>query len=100
MKGILGTKIGMTQVWKNDRAVPVTVILAGPCPVVQRRTPDKDGYEAVQLGFRPQKAQRVNKPLKGHFAKAGVCLFIHISEPTRRRGISYAVFCLKKKKKK
>jgi len=72
MKGILGTKIGMTQVWKNDRAVPVTVILAGPCPVVQRRTPDKDGYEAVQLGFRPQKAQRVNKPLKGHFAKAGV----------------------------
>ena len=72
MKGILGTKVGMTQVWKNDRAVPVTVILAGPCPVVQRRTPDKDGYAAVQLGFRPQKAQRVNKPLKGHFAKAGV----------------------------
>jgi len=72
MKGILGTKVGMTQVWKNDRAVPVTVILAGPCPVVQRRTADKDGYEAVQLGFQTQKAQRVNKPMKGHFAKSGV----------------------------
>ncbi|MBF6595360.1 MAG: 50S ribosomal protein L3 [Thermaceae bacterium] len=72
MKGILGTKVGMTQVWKNDRAVPVTVILAGPCPVVQRRTADKDGYEAVQLGFQTQKAQRVNKPMKGHFAKFGV----------------------------
>jgi len=72
MKGILGTKVGMTQVWKNDKAVPVTVILAGPCPVVQRKTAEKDGYEAVQLGFEGKKAQRVNKPLKGHFAKAGV----------------------------
>lgn len=72
MKGILGTKVGMTQVWKNDRAVPVTVILAGPCPVVQRRTTDKDGYEAVQLGFQARKAHRVNKPMKGHFAKSGV----------------------------
>lgn len=72
MKGILGTKVGMTQVWKGDKAVPVTVILAGPCPVVQRKTADRDGYEAVQLGFQSQKAQRVNKPAKGHFAKAGV----------------------------
>jgi len=72
MKGILGTKVGMTQVWKGDSAVPVTVILAGPCPVVQRKTADKDGYGAVQLGFQSQKAQRVNKPAKGHFAKAGV----------------------------
>lgn len=72
MKGILGTKVGMTQVWKGDKAVPVTVILAGPCPVVQRKTADKDGYEAVQLGFQSQKAQRVNKPAKGHFARAGV----------------------------
>lgn len=72
MKGILGTKVGMTQVWKNDKAIPVTVILAGPCPVVQRKTADRDGYEAVQLGFQAKKAQRVNKPLKGHFAKAGV----------------------------
>lgn len=72
MKGILGTKVGMTQVWKNDKVVPVTVIQAGPCPVVQRKTADKDGYEAVQLGFESKKAQRVNKPLKGHFAKAGI----------------------------
>ncbi|AEB12461.1 50S ribosomal protein L3 [Marinithermus hydrothermalis] len=72
MKGILGAKIGMTQIWKDDRAIPVTVILAGPCPVVQRRTVEKDGYEAVQLGFLPQKPQRVNKPMKGHFEKAGV----------------------------
>ncbi len=72
MKGILGTKVGMTQVWKNDKVVPVTVIQAGPCPVVQRRTADKDGYEAVQLGFQSQKPHRVNKPLKGHFARAGV----------------------------
>jgi large subunit ribosomal protein L3 len=60
MKGILGTKVGMTQIWKGDKAVPVTVILAGPCPVVQRKTIEKDGYEAVQLGFQ------------SHFAKAGV----------------------------
>ncbi|MCS7067422.1 MAG: 50S ribosomal protein L3 [Meiothermus sp.] len=72
MKGILGTKVGMTQVWKGDKAIPVTVILAGPCPVVQRKTTEKDGYEAVQLGFQSQKSQRVNKPLKGHFAKAGI----------------------------
>jgi large subunit ribosomal protein L3 len=72
MKGILGTKVGMTQVWKNDKAVPVTVILAGPCPVVQRKTTEKDGYEAVQLGFEAKKAHRVNKPLKGHFKKGGV----------------------------
>lgn len=72
MKGILGTKVGMTQIWKGDKAVPVTVILAGPCPVVQRKTIEKDGYEAVQLGFQSQKPQRVNKSAKGHFAKAGV----------------------------
>jgi large subunit ribosomal protein L3 len=72
MKGILGTKVGMTQVWKGDKAIPVTVILAGPCPVVQRKTADKDGYEAVQLGFQSQKAQRVSKPARGHFARAGV----------------------------
>ena len=72
MKGILGTKVGMTQVWKGDKAVPVTVILAGPCPVVQRKTADKDGYTAVQLGFQPKRTKLVNKHTKGHFAKAGV----------------------------
>ena len=74
-RGILGTKLGMTQIFDDDgRVVPVTVVRAGPCPVTQVRTPDRDGYRAVQLGFGTVK--RVNKPLAGHFAKAGV-------EPTR-----------------
>ena len=72
MKGILGTKIGMTQIWKNDRAIPVTVVLAGPCPVVQRKTAQTDGYEAVQIGYAPKAERKVNKPMQGHFAKAGV----------------------------
>ncbi|MDM7324080.1 MAG: 50S ribosomal protein L3 [Thermus sp.] len=72
MKGILGLKVGMTRIYREDRAIPVTVILAGPCPVVQRRTPEKDGYTAVQLGFLPQNPKRVNRPMKGHFARAGV----------------------------
>ena len=71
MKGILGTKIGMTQIWKDDRAVPVTVILAGPCPVVQRKTNETDGYEAVQIGFGERKAKGLNKPELGHLNKAG-----------------------------
>ncbi len=71
MKGILGTKIGMTQIWKDNRAVPVTVILAGPCPVVQRKTNETDGYEAVQIGFGERKAKGLNKPELGHLNKAG-----------------------------
>lgn len=75
-RAILGTKLGMTQIFDEDgRVVPVTVVKAGPCPVVQVRTPERDGYSAVQLGFGAVK--RVNKPLAGHFAAAGV-------EPTRR----------------
>ncbi|MCQ7564596.1 50S ribosomal protein L3, partial [Salmonella enterica] len=61
MKGILGTKIGMTQIWKNDRAIPVTVVLAGPCPIVQRKTAQTDGYEAVQIGYAPKAERKVNK---------------------------------------
>ncbi|OLV15425.1 50S ribosomal protein L3 [Deinococcus marmoris] len=72
MKGLLGTKIGMTQIWKGDRAVPVTVVLAGPCPVVQRKTAQSDGYEAVQIGFAPKAERKVNRPAMGHFKKAGV----------------------------
>ena len=72
MKGLLGTKIGMTQIWKGDRAVPVTVVLAGPCPVVQRKTAQTDGYEAVQIGFAPKAERKVNRPAMGHFKKAGV----------------------------
>ena len=70
---ILGRKLGMTQVWDDDdNVVPVTVILAGPCTVSQVKTKETDGYEAVQIGFGDIKAKKVNKPMKGHFAKAGV----------------------------
>lgn len=72
MKGILGTKIGMTQIWKGDKAIPVTVVLAGPCPVVQRKSKQTDGYEAVQIGYAPKREKSVNKPEAGHFKKAGV----------------------------
>ncbi|WP_293914615.1 50S ribosomal protein L3 [Deinococcus sp.] len=72
MKGILGTKIGMTQIWKGDRAIPVTVVLAGPCPVVQRKTAATDGYEAVQVGFAPKSEKRITRPQLGHLKKAGV----------------------------
>jgi large subunit ribosomal protein L3 len=71
--GIIGKKIGMTQVFgPNGAVVPVTVIQAGPCVVVQRKTSAKDGYEAVQLGFvEPKAPKRVTKPLRGHFEKTG-----------------------------
>jgi large subunit ribosomal protein L3 len=71
-KGILGKKVGMTQVFRSDgRAVPVTVVEAGPCVVVQKKTTATDGYEAIQLGFGEQKERLVTKPMKGHFRKAG-----------------------------
>ncbi|MFA5552272.1 MAG: 50S ribosomal protein L3 [Trueperaceae bacterium] len=80
MKGILGTKVGMTQVWKDDRLVPVTVVLAGPCPVVQRKEPASDGYSAVQLGWHELQEKRVNKPSLGHFKRAGVAPQRHLVE--------------------
>ena len=74
-KGIIGKKIGMTQIFdENAKMIPVTVIEAGPCVVVQKKTTENDGYEAVQLGFGDISEKAVNKPLKGHFAKAGVAL--------------------------
>ena len=73
MKGLIGKKLGMTSVYdESGTAVPVTVIEAGPCVVVQRKDNDKEGYTAVQLGFEDQKEQRLNKPDLGHFKKAGV----------------------------
>lgn len=68
-KGLIGKKLGMTQVFEGEEAIPVTVIEAGPCLVTQLRTPDKDGYSAVQLGFEEIKETKLNKPLKGHFEK-------------------------------
>jgi large subunit ribosomal protein L3 len=73
MKGILGTKLGMTQVFdESNRIVPVTVVKAGPCVVTQVRTQEKDGYQAVQLAFGAIDPRKVNKPETGHFTKAGV----------------------------
>ena len=70
-KAILGTKIGMTQIFDEmGKVIPVTVILAGPCTVVQKKTVETDGYEAIQVGYGEIKDKKVNKPLKGHFAKA------------------------------
>ena len=74
VQGIIGRKVGMTQVYAEDgRAFPVTVIVAGPCVVVQRKAKDKDGYSAVQLGLvESRKVKRVTKAMKGHFDKAGL----------------------------
>ena len=72
--GLIGKKVGMTQLFdENGKVVPVTVIEAGPCPVVQRKTAASDGYEAIQIGFWPQlKAKRVTRPMRGHFEKVKV----------------------------
>jgi large subunit ribosomal protein L3 len=77
--GILGRKVGMTTIFdENGQAIPVTVVKAGPCYIVQRRTIEKDGYSAVQLGFEEIPERKVNKPMLGHFKKAGVkpCRFL------------------------
>ena len=69
--GILGRKLGMTQVFRNDVRVPVTVIQAGPCTVLQVKTEATDGYNAVQLGFADKKEKRTTRPMLGHFVKSG-----------------------------
>ena len=81
MPGLLGKKIGMMSVFSADgKNVPCTVIEAGPCAVTQVKTIEKDGYEAVQIGFQDQKENRVNAPLAGHFKKAGVTPKRHLAE--------------------
>jgi large subunit ribosomal protein L3 len=80
-KGIIGKKIGMTQIFdESGKVIPVTVIEAGPCVVVQKKTVENDGYEAVQLGYGDVKVTRVNKPMKGHFDKADVACKKEIKE--------------------
>ena len=80
-KGVLGTKLGMTQVWDADnRVVPVTVIQAGPCVVTQVRTPETDGYSAIQLAYGAIDPRKVTKPQAGHFEKAGVTPRRHVVE--------------------
>lgn len=73
VKGILGRKLGMTQIFDEEgKAVPVTVIEAGPCLVVQKKTVATDGYDAIQVGFLPRKDKHTTKPVKGHFAKSSL----------------------------
>jgi len=81
INGLLGKKIGMSQVFAADgQRIPVTVLEAGPCTILQKKTAEADGYEAVQLGFGAKKAHRANKPAMGHFKKAGKGAFSHIRE--------------------
>lgn len=90
MKAILGKKVGMTQIFKESgEVVPVTVIEAGPEVVTQIKTLEKDGYNAVQVGFEDQKPHRVNKPLTGHFEKSGVTPKKHVAEFRNDEGETY-----------
>lgn len=90
--GVLGEKLGMTQVWDADnRLVPITVIKAGPCVVTQVRTPEVDGYGAVQLGFGAIDPRKVNKPEGGHFEKAGVAPRRYLVEIRTANAADYAV---------
>ncbi|HZU55869.1 MAG TPA: 50S ribosomal protein L3 [Actinocrinis sp.] len=92
MKGLLGEKLGMTQVWDADnRVVPVTVVKAGPCVVTQVRDTEKDGYAAVQIAFGEIDPRKVNKPRKGHFDKAGVTPRRHLVELRTDDAADYAL---------
>ncbi len=92
MKTLLGKKIGMTQIFAEDGTViPVTVVEAGPETVLQVKTVETDGYNAVQVGYEDQKPQRVNKPMTGHFEKAGATPKKHIAEFRVEDGESYEV---------
>ena len=90
-KGIIGKKLGMTQIFADNGAViPVTVIEAGPCVVTQKKTTETDGYNAIQVGYEDVSAKHVNKPAKGHFEKAGVQAKKHLKE-FRLEGAEYNV---------
>ena len=92
VQGLLGEKLGMTQVWDDgNRLVPVTVVKAGPCVVTQVRTADVDGYSAVQIAFGAIDPRKVNKPLAGHFAKAGVTPRRHLVELRTADASNYTV---------
>jgi len=91
IKGVLGEKLGMTQVWDaNNRVVPVTVVKAGPCVVTQVRSIEKDGYAAVQIAFGDIDPRKVNQPEKGHFEKAGLAPRRHLVELRTSDASEYA----------
>lgn len=90
-KGILGTKLGMSRIFQeNGDAVACTVVEAGPCTVTQRKTTATDGYEAIQLGYKPRKEKRVSKPLRGHFKKASSENLHHLREVRLPKGAAEA----------
>ena len=92
LRGLLGTKLGMTQTWdENNRVVPVTVIAAGTNVVTQVRTPEKDGYNAIQVGFGEIDGSKVTKPRAGHFTAAGVTPRRHVAEIRTSDASSYSV---------
>ena len=92
LKGLLGEKLGMTQVWdENNHIVPVTVVKAGPCVVTQIKTSEQDGYSSVQIAFGAIDPRKVNKPASGHFAKAGVTPRRHLVELRTDDASEYAV---------
>lgn len=81
VKKLIGKKLGMTRFFLDEgQSVPVTIVKAGPCVIVQKKTADKDGYEAIQVGFENQRKKRVNAPLRGHFKAAGDRYFAHLRE--------------------
>ena len=81
MKAILGEKLGMTQIFDDEaRAIPVTIVKAGPCRVVQIKTPESDGYGAIQIAFREIPENRATKPVAGHYRKAGLTPHKHLVE--------------------
>jgi len=91
-KAIIGKKVGMTQLFdEKGNVIPVTVVEAGPCPVVMKKTLEKDGYEAIQLGFGDIKVQRLNKPMQGHFKKSNVGIKKTLREVRRIDAGSYNV---------
>jgi large subunit ribosomal protein L3 len=81
VKTLFGKKMGMTRYFLDEgKSIPVTILKLGPCVVIQKKTEDKDGYNAIQVGFEPRNEKRVNKPLKGHFKAAGDKLFRYLKE--------------------
>ena len=92
VKGLLGTKLGMTQLWdENNRVVPVTVVAAGTNVITQVRQPTPDGYNAIQIGFGEIEGRKVNKPEAGHFAKAGTTPRRHVVEIRTADAADYTV---------
>jgi len=80
LEGLLGKKIGMTQIFLGYEEIPVTVVKVGPCFVIQKKVKENDGYESIQLGFLEKKSKKVNKPLRGHYKKAGTPTFRYLRE--------------------